>query len=353
MPTIYDVGRRAGVSRSTVSRVLNGRDEVDPQTAQAVWDAVRALNYHPNASARALVRQKTDMIGVMLAHVSDPFYEKIIKGIEAVANARDMGVVFYNSDDDLQNHQLLISSVLESNKVDGVVVVGSYVGDKKTLLEIIGRGFPIALIERFFSDAKIPCVMTDSRQGTVLALEHLIGLGHRRIGFITGNLLYQTAIDRLEGYKATLEKHRIPIEEELIAFGGFHYEKGYEGMKQLLALNERPSAVFACNDMMAFGAILAINESGLAVPQDIAVVGYDDIAFAAMFSPPLTTIRQPLFEMGTLMAQSLIDRIQLGDAAEIIKRVLPVELVIRKSCGALAEQGAERTMFKALPGAAD
>ncbi len=335
MPTIYDVGRRAGVSRSTVSRVLNGQDEVDPKTAAAVWEAVRALNYYPNASARALVRQKTDMIGVMLAHVSDPFYEKIIKGIESVAAARDMGVVFYNSDDDLQNHQLLIASVLESNKVDGVIVVGSHLGDKKIILEIINRGFPMAMIERYFTEAEVPCIVTDNRAGAVLAIEHLSRLGHRRIGCITGNLLYQTAIDRLEGYKATLEKLRFPVQEELIAFGGFHYEKGYEGMKQLLSLRERPTAVFACNDMMAFGAILAINEHGLSVPQDIAVVGYDDITFAAMFYPPLTTIRQPLFEMGSLAAQSLIERIRSGEAAPIVKKVFPVELVVRKSCGAV------------------
>jgi DNA-binding LacI/PurR family transcriptional regulator len=335
MPTIYDVGRRAGVSRSTVSRVLNGKGEVDPKTAETVWEAVRALNYYPNASARALVRQRTDMIGVMLAHVSDPFYEKLIKGIESAAAAWDMGVVFYNSDDDLQNHQLLITSVLESNKVDGAIVVGSHLGDKKIILEIISRGFPMAMIERYFTESDVPCIVTDNRAGAVLAVEHLSRLGHRRIGCITGNLLYQTAIDRLEGYKATLEKLRFPVEEELIAFGGFHYEKGYEGMKQLLSLRERPTAVFACNDMMAFGAILAINECGLSVPQDIAVVGYDDITFAAMFYPPLTTIRQPLFEMGSLAAQSLIGRIRSGEAAPIVKKVFPVELVVRKSCGAV------------------
>lgn len=335
MATIFDVGRRAGVSRSTVSRVLNSKGEVDPNTAETVWKAIRELNYHPNASARALVRQRTDMIGVMLAHVSDPFYEKIIKGIEAATSSRNMGVAFYNSDDDLQNHKLLITSVLESNKVDGLIVVGSHLGDRKMILEIIGRGFPIAMIERIFSDSKVPCVASDNRQGAVLAVEHLIQLGHRRIGCITGNLHYQTAIERLEGYKLTLERHHLPVEEELIAFGVFHSENGYEGMKQLLALSEPPTAVFACNDMMAFGAITAIKEFGLSVPDDIAVVGYDDIVFATMFYPQLTTIRQPLFEMGSLVAGSLIDRIVLGEEAEVVKKILPVELVIRKSCGAV------------------
>lgn len=331
MANIYDVGRRAGVSRSTVSRVLNDKGEVDPKTAEQVWNAVRELNYHPNASARALVRQKTDMIGVMLAHVSDPFYERLIKGIESIIYARNMGVVFYNSDDNLQSHDSLVSSVLGSNRVDGLIIVGSYLGDKKTILDIIGTGFPIALIERFFTDSKVPCVVVDNRQGAALAVEHLIQLGHRRIGYITGNLHYQTAIDRLEGYKETLDKFKIPVEEELIVFGDFHYESGYEAMKQLLTLNERPTAVFTGNDMTAFGAVLAINESGLSVPRDISIVGYDDIVFTKMFYPQLTTIRQPLFKIGALAAESLINRIESGEDTETIKEVLPVELVVRKS----------------------
>ncbi len=335
MANIYDVARRAGFSRSTVSRVLNAKGEVDPNTAELIWAAVRELNYHPNASARALVRQRTDMIGVMLANVSDPFYEKIIKGIEAATLVHNLEVVFYNSDDNLQNHQLLISNVLETNKVDGLIVVGSHLGDHKALLEIIGRGFPIAMIERYFTDIKVPCAVADNRQGAGVAVEHLIRLGHRRIGCITGNLHYQTAIERLEGYKTSLVNHQLVVAEELIALGDFHYETGYDAMKQLLALPERPTAVFACNDMMAFGAIAAIREAGMAVPGDLAIVGYDDIAFTTVFNPQLTTVRQPLFEMGSLVTKSLIDRIRFGEAAPVVKEVFPVDLVIRKSCGAV------------------
>ena len=332
--TIYDVGRIAGVSRSTVSRVLNGKGEVDPQTAIEVWKAVRQLNFQPNTSARALVRQKTDTIGVMLADVSNPFYEMIIKGIETVTNAENQSVVFYNSYDDLAGHRKIIASAIEGSRVDGIIVVGSHLGDKSTLLEMANRGV-ICLIERNFTDPTIPCVSVDNKKGARLAVEHLIALGHKRIGLITGNLHFQTAIERLEGYKETLSQHGLPIEEELIAWGDFQHKSGYDGMKQLLKLPNRPTAVFASNDMTAIGALQAAGEAGLSVPRDMAVVGYDDITFASMIHPQLTTIRQPLFEMGTLAAEGLIDRIKKGDEAAPFKKLLPLELVVRQSCGSV------------------
>ncbi|NLG84894.1 MAG: LacI family transcriptional regulator [Firmicutes bacterium] len=332
--TIRDVAKLAGVSRSTVSRVINAKGEVDPQTAAKVWQAVKELEYHPNTSARALVRQRTDTIGLMLPDVTNPFYEKIIKGIEATTNAAGFNLTFYNTYEDLAGRRRMILSAIEGGKVDGLIIVGSHLGDKSTLLEMIARGLPISLIERSFSDPSIPCVVSDNKTGARLAVEHLLSLGHRRIGFITGNLHYQTAIERLEGYKETLSQHGIPIEDELIAFGDFEHKSGYEAMRQLLALPMPPTAVFASNDMMAIGAIQAIGEAGLSVPNDVAVVGYDDITFASMVHPQLTTIRQPLYEMGALAAQGLIERLKNGLETEPFKKFLPVELVVRKSCGA-------------------
>ncbi len=332
--TVYDVGRLAGVSRSTVSRVLNNKGGVDPQTAAEVWKAIKQLNYQPNISARALVRQKTDAIGVMLAAVFNPFYEQIIVGIEATANAAGLSVAFYNSYDDLAGHRSVIAGALDGSRVDGLIIVGSHLADKSTLLEMAHRGLAFSLIERNFTDPSIPCVSSDNKNGARLAVEHLLGLGHRRIGFITGNLHYQTAIERLEGYKETLIQHGAAVEDELIAFGDYTHKSGYEAMKHLLALPRRPAAVFASNDMMAIGAIRAIGEAGLTVPDDVAIVGYDDINLASMIHPQLTTIRQPLYEMGALAAEGLIGRLRLGNRAEPFKRLLPVSLVVRRSCGA-------------------
>ncbi|MGE5548962.1 MAG: LacI family DNA-binding transcriptional regulator [Bacteroidota bacterium] len=332
--TIHDVAHLAGVSRSTVSRVLNGKGEVDPQTAADVWRAVKHLNYQPNTSARALVRQRTDTIGVMLADISNPFYEKIIKGIEATANAEGFSVAFYNTYEDLAGHRQIIAAALDGGKVDGLIVVGSHLADKSTLLEMAGRGLAISLIERNFADPAIPCVSVDNKSGAGLAVEHLLRLGHRRIGLITGNLHYQTALDRLDGYKETLAQHGMAVEDELIAYGDYEHQGGYEAMKHLLALPQRPTAVFACNDMMAVGAIRAIGEAGLDVPKDVAIVGYDDITFASMVHPQLTTVRQPLHQMGSLAAEGLIERLRQGKKAEPFKKILPVELVVRRSCGA-------------------
>ncbi len=338
MATIHDVGRLAGVSRSTVSRVLNGHSEVKPRTAELVWKAIDKLNYQPNISARALVRQRTDIIGVMLAEVTNPFYEAIVKGIEAAASAEGLSVAYFNTDEDLNGHRRVITSALDGSKVDGLIVVGSHLGDKSTLLEIAGRGLAISLIERSFADPIIPCVVSDNFGGATMAVEHLLGLGHERIGLIAGNLHYQTAIDRLDGYKSTLARHGLQYEDELIAYGDFRYKTGREAMKQLLALAKRPTAVFACNDMMAIGAMQAIGEAGLSIPRDIAVIGYDDIALAGVVFPQLTTIRQPLFEMGSLAAQGLIERMRMTDIANFkpFKHSLPVELIVRGSCGAKA-----------------
>ncbi len=332
--TIRDVGRLAGVSRSTVSRVINRKGDVDARTEKNVWEAVKQLNYHPNTSARALVRQRTDTIGVMLADVSHPFSDKLIKGIQAVADTEGFGVAYYNTNDDLNSHRQIINTALDGAKVDGLIVVGSHLGDKQLLREISNRALCLALVERNFPDPAIPCVSVDNKAGAMMAVEHLIGLGHRRIGLITGNLSFQTAVDRMEGYKEALRRHGLPIAEELIAAAEYTTETGSVAMKHLLALPKPPTAVFACNDMMALNAMQIIGESGLRVPEDVAVVGFDDIVFASMVFPQLTTIRQPLYQMGFLAAQGLIERLRKGNKAEPFKKVLPVELVVRRSCGA-------------------
>ncbi|HOJ76980.1 MAG TPA: LacI family DNA-binding transcriptional regulator [Bacillota bacterium] len=331
MATIFDVGKLAGVSRSTVSRVLNNKSDVDPETAKLVWEAVRKLNYHPNASARALARQKTDTIGVMLAHVSDPYYEKIIKGIETILAARNMSVIFFNSYDHLAEHKKIINAALKSSQIDGLIVVGSHSGDSEILLEMMQQ-IPMAFIEREFNDLQVTCICSDNKQGVFLAIQHLVELKHVRIGCITGDLQYQTAIERFEGYKEALKHFKLPFDPDLVYYGNFQHSGGYNGLKKLCSQRKKPTAIFACNDMMAIGALQAANDFGLVVPKDIAIIGYDDTYLAPMVYPQLTTVRQPLFEMGSAAVQGLLNQLNAKDS-QPLKKKFPVELIIRRSCG--------------------
>jgi LacI family repressor for deo operon, udp, cdd, tsx, nupC, and nupG len=335
MANIYDVGRLAGVSRSTVSRVLNNKGEVDAKTAERVWTAVKSLNYHPNASARALVRHKTDMIGVLLGDITDPYYQKLIQGLESVTRPLNVGVVYYNIYQDFANRKTGILAVINSGKVDGLMIVGSRLDERTIVLELLDCGMPIALVERDLSGIKVSSVLSDNQLGSRLAVEYLKGLGHTRIGCITGDLHWQTAIERFAGFNDAMARHRLPLPESHIVTGNGAHESGYLGMKRFLALTPQPTAVFACNDMMALGAVQAANESGYSVPEDISVLGYDDLVFAPLFYPQLTTVRQPFFQMGAIAALALIDQIATGKQAAILKKVLPVELVERKSCRAL------------------
>jgi LacI family repressor for deo operon, udp, cdd, tsx, nupC, and nupG len=335
MANIFDVGRMAGVSRSTVSRVLNNKGEVDAHTAERVWTAIKSLNYHPNASARALVRHKTDMIGVLLGDITDPYYQKLIKGLESVTRPLNVGVVYYNTYQDFENRKTGILAVINSGKVDGLVIVGSRLEERTIVLELLEHALPVALVERDLSGVKVSSVSSDNRQGSELAVEYLKGLGHNRIGCITGNLDLQTAIDRFAGFKDAMARCRLSLPEAYIVTGNGDHDSGYLGMKRFLELDPQPTAVFACNDMMALGAIQAANESGYRVPEDISVLGYDDLVFAPMFYPQLTTVRQPFFQMGAIAALALIDQITTGKPTGILKKILPVELVERKSCRAL------------------
>jgi LacI family repressor for deo operon, udp, cdd, tsx, nupC, and nupG len=335
MANIFDVSRLAGVSRSTVSRVLNNKGEVDVKTAERVWTAVKALNYHPNASARALVRHKTDMIGVLLADVTDPFYQKLVKGLESVTRPLNIEVVYYNTYENFENRKNGIFSMIHSGKVDGLTIVGSRLEELGIVLELLDYSLPVALIERDLPQKNVTSVISDNYHGARLAVEYLKGLGHTRIGCITGNMHFQTVIDRVEGFKDAMRRYSLPLPESYIVTGNGDHETGYLGMKRLLALTPRPTAVFACSDMMALGAIRAVNERGYTVPEDISVLGYGDLVFASMFYPQLTTIRQPFFQMGAIAALMLIDQIRTGKQADTFKKVLPAELVERKSCKAL------------------
>jgi LacI family transcriptional regulator len=263
----------------------------------------------------------------MMADISEPYYSQIIKGMEFVANQTGYTLLFSNSYESIEHNRVLPKMVF-AERVDGLVIVGSNIQEKNFALTLLEQEVPFVLIERSFTDPRVNCIWVDNTEGAYLATRHLIEKGHRKIAHIAGNLYYQVALDRIDGYKKALNEAGIGFSEELVTSGNFISQDACEAMKELL--RHQCTAVFAASDTMAYGALQAIAEAGLIVPDDIAVVGFDDLEFSALTNPPLTTIKQPRFEMGKKSLEILTANLQ-RDTNEGEKMCLKAELVVRRS----------------------
>ncbi|HHW15160.1 MAG TPA: LacI family transcriptional regulator [Firmicutes bacterium] len=327
MASIYDVAKAAGTSIATVSRVLNGNTRVRDFTRQQVLKAVAELDYHPNTLAQSLVRKTTRTVALVVPDISNPFFPEVARGVEDMANQAGYNVILCNSDDSTQK-EIEYCRVMRTRRVDGLIfaLVASETSPVKTLLK---AGVPVVLIDRDAGGLTVDAVVTDNLKGGMTAAHHLVGLGHTRIGCITGPLSAEPAASRLNGFRQVLEPQGL-FRSEYVVEGDFRQSGGYLGMKRLLELPEPPTAVFACNDMMALGAMAALDEAGRRVPQDVALVGYDDILVASLTRPQLTTVAQPKYEMGWMAMEVLLKRIaQTPDAPQRV--VLQPRLVVRGS----------------------
>ncbi|HWR41892.1 LacI family DNA-binding transcriptional regulator [Sporomusa sp.] len=328
MSDIRDVAKLAGVSPSTVSRVLNGKIPVNPDTKEKVLAAIKELNYQPNAMAQVLKGGRINTIGLFLPNVRNLVFPAVIQGIEDTAKKHGYIVVVCNTDEDVEKEKFYIEN-LRRRLVDGFIFCTARAGTKH-LLELQDEGFPhIYLIRK--SEQLADAVILDNYAGACLATEYLVGQGHRRIALINGPrdvLLFQ---DRFAGYKDALAKAGIALDENLIIHDIHSWDDGYQAMVKLLALPEKPDAVFATSDPKAIGAIQAIVDAGLAVPQDISVMGFDDSDPARMTVPLLTTVAQPFYEMGAKACERLIKNIEGKRNMKPKIDVFPAELVIRKS----------------------
>ncbi|HIC93289.1 MAG TPA: LacI family transcriptional regulator [Anaerolineae bacterium] len=329
MVTMKDVARRAGVSVTTVSHVINETRFVSEELRARVYQAMEELNYRPNAIARSLRRQRTHTIGMIVPDVSYPFLAEVARGVEDRGFELGYNVILCDSDGDLERESDHIELLLE-RKVDGIIFVAA--GESSSHVQALTeQGVPLVVCDRELPGTEVDTVIADNVESGRLATEHIIGLGHRRIGCIAGPEGLCISDKRLEGYRRALEEHGLPLREELIVHSDFRCLGGYEAMATLLSLDEPPTAVFACNDLMAMGAICAASQRRLRIPQDVAIVGCDDIALASFTNPSLTTVAQPKREMGAIAVEMLVERIKEKDRPPA-KRVLPVELVIRDSC---------------------
>lgn len=326
--TIRDVAERAKVAVSTVSRVLSD-GYCSEATRLRVLEAIKELNYRPNQVARSLVRKESRIIGLIIPDITNPFFPALTRGVEDKARAAGYAVLLANTDGNLALEETAFQVLLDQ-QIDGLIVT-SVGRETANLIADAQRRLPVVVMDRTVASQQTHSVMVENVTGARRAVEHLLALGHRRIAYLGGVPGVGTEVDRMNGYTTALESAGLPVEPELIRSGHFNYEGGYLATKELLS--ERFTALFAANDVMALGAMRAINEAGLQIPDEISVVGFDDIPFAQMAFPPLTTVRQPAYEMGAVAAEMLV-KIRQGQVPTCVQsRIFQPELVQRESTG--------------------
>jgi len=333
--TLEEVAKLAGVSRSTVSRVVNDSPNVRPEVRERVWEVVRKNNYQPHAAARSLVTRRTHIIGVVIPEAvttlfTDPFFPLFLCGVTETCNARNYHLMLslFNGP---AGQQEMYRRVVRSGHLDGVIVASTRLDDP-LVPQLLRDGVPFVLVGRY-PDERVNYVDVDNIGAARMAVEHLIRQGHERIATITGPLSTGHGQDRLSGYRQALEAHRLPVRDDLIFEGDFTESSGSRGVRRLLSAS--PTAIFAASDSMAIGALKALRQAGLRLREDVALVGFDDVPISAALEPALTTVRQPIQRLGSMSADLLVRLLQSPpDVLPPVQRiVLPAELVVRDSCG--------------------
>jgi LacI family transcriptional regulator len=328
MITIREVAEKARVSPTTVSHVVNNTRFVSEDVRTRVVIAMRELNYRPNALARSLRRGETHTLGLILPDSANPFFAEIGHAIEGAAFALGYSVILCNTEND-DNKERLYTEVLENKQVDGMIFVAA--GENhESISAIIKNGLPLVMVDRDMGSLELDTVTTDNHHGGMIATQHLLSLGHQIIGCITGLSNITPSADRVTGYRAALQQAGLPVEESLLVRGDFHAPSGYSAAMQILQRTPRPTAIFVCNDMMAIGALRAAAQLGLRVPEDVAIVGFDDIELASYTTPPLTTVAQPKQEIGQLAVKLVFERMG-SPSLPPRHNVLSTQLVIRES----------------------
>ncbi|HEY8421010.1 MAG TPA: LacI family DNA-binding transcriptional regulator [Thermoclostridium sp.] len=327
MATINDVAKHAGVSVATVSRVINGNAKVSPETITKVKQAIAELDYRPNLLGRALRKTRSERILVLLPNIANPFYAEIVKGIEDVANKNGYSIMLCNTDSDLDREKKYIK-MLKSHLADGAILMASELTSEE--LTELSQEIPIIQCCEYKVGLPITHVSIDNEMAAFKAVNHLIGLGHKRIAFIGANNQFLSSTLRKEGYIRALEEAGIDYNPAYCGYGDYSYKSGFRVMKYLLSLDPRPTAVFCISDLMAVGAIRSAMEENLHVPEDLAVCGFDNVYFARMFKPTLTTVSQPMYDLGCVAMEVLLKAIESKDM-ETMHYILEHELIVRES----------------------
>ncbi len=331
MTNIRDVARLAGVAPITVSRVMNGADSVTAETRQRVQQAIDQLHYVPNTLARSLRSRQSHTIALIVSDITNPFWTTVARGVEDTAAENDYRTILCNTDEDPAKETNYLN-LLAERRVDGVIIAPA-TREKKRLARLKQLQIPCVLVDRRVEGLKADLVYGDSRSGARQLIDHLIAMGHRRIALINGPSTISSAQDRAEGYRESLEAHGIPVEKDLIFQGEFKQESGRRLAKQTLLCNPRPTAIFAANNFIALGVLQTLQEAGLRVPEDMALVCFDDVPYLSAIDPFLTVAAQPAYEMGESAARLLIERLTINRTGKARAIMLAPHLIIRRSCG--------------------
>lgn len=330
--TIEDIARLSGVSRSTVSRVINSDVNVKGETRRKVLEIIKDINFQPNLAAKGLATGRTNVIGVVIpAGVSvvftDPYFPQFIQGVSSVCNNRNYSVMLWLAEPEYERR--MVSRILHNGLVDGVVVASALMNDP-IVTSLYESKMPFILIGRH-PKLDVNCLDVDNLQAGRNATLHLLRLGYKRVATITGSHDQGAGYDRYHGYLKALQDYGRSVRPELVVEGHFTEEGGYNAMQRLIP--QKPDAVFAASDMMAYGAMRALAEANLQIPGDVAVVGFDDIPASSKTHPPLTTVRQQISQMGSKAVEFLINLIE-NDIRSTQHIIMDTELVVRESCGA-------------------
>ena len=331
--TIKDVASKAGVSIATVSRALNGSPLVTDETRAKVVKLANELKYTPNMMARGLMLKKSETLGVILPDLHGDFFSEVMKGIDEIARQNGYHILVSSSHSDKKEIESMLK-VMRSGRVDGLIIMSPHL-DSTSLNDYLTDDLPVVLLNCSISEKANESIIIDNFNGANQMVRHLIKHGHKRIAIIKGEENNFDAEERLKGYRSALYDAGIELNPKLELPGNFNEESGYTAMKKILNLKPRPTAVFASNDAMAIGAISAIQNKGLRIPEDIAICGFDDVPIAKYLKPSLSSVHVPIYDLGTNAALKLFRFIKNENNIQEEKIVLQTTLIVRESCGCL------------------
>lgn len=335
MTTLREVAEVAGVSIATVSRVLNDYQHVNSDTRKRVLKAIKQLDYRPSRVARRLRKRGSQILGLVIADITNPYYSAVIQSIEDIAYANKYSMLLCNSSEEPERERMHLDVLLEE-QVAGVII--SPVDELCTSCKsFLNKGIPVVAIDRRLRDLELDTVLVDNVMGAFDATNHLIQMGHKRLGLIAGPLHLTTGRERREGYENAILENGLDLDLELIKTGDFKQHSGYSNAVELLSLEEPPTAIFVSNNLMTLGALNAIHDMRLRIPQDVAIVAFDDLSWAPSLNPPLTAVAQPTYELGKWAVNLLLQSVSEKNRKPV-EIILKPNLIVRESSGYIEEE---------------